>query len=103
MKVEELGASGLPIGVLSGSRFQARGVTLEPGDLLCIYSDGITEAESPEDEEFGTARLLALLREHGRRPLAEVLEAIQAATGSFSAGLPQGDDQTLVLLRRRLS
>jgi sigma-B regulation protein RsbU (phosphoserine phosphatase) len=103
LQVEELGASGLPIGVLSGSRFQARSLTLEPGDLLCIYSDGITEAESPEDEEFGTARLLALLREHGRRPLAEVLEAIQAATGSFSAGLPQGDDQTLVLLRRRLA
>lgn len=101
VKVEELGASGLPIGVLSGSRFQARGITLEPGDLLCIYSDGITEAESPDDEEFGTARLLALLREHRRRPLAELLEAIQTATGSFSAGLPQGDDQTLVLLRRR--
>jgi len=102
-KVEELGASGLPIGVLSGSRFQARGIVLEPGDLLCIYSDGITEAESPDDEEFGTARLLALLREHCRRPLPELLEAIQAATGSFSAGLPQGDDQTLVLLRRRLA
>ena len=102
LKMEELGASGLPIGVLSGSRFQARGITLEPGDLLCIYSDGITEAESPDDEEFGTARLLALLREHARRPLAEVLEAIQIATGSFCAGLPQGDDQTLVLLRRRL-
>ena len=101
-KVEELGASGLPIGVLSGSRFQARDITIEPGDLLCIYSDGITEAESPDDEEFGTARLLALLREHRRRPLAELLEAIQIATGSFCAGLPQGDDQTLVLLRRRL-
>jgi serine phosphatase RsbU (regulator of sigma subunit) len=103
LEVEELGASGLPIGVLSGSRFQARAVTLEPGDLLCIYSDGITEAESPADEEFGTARLLALLREHAHRPLAEVLEAIQAATGTFSAGLPQGDDQTLVLLRRRFA
>lgn len=102
VRVEELGASGLPIGVLSGSRFLARGVTLEPGDLLCIYSDGITEAEAPDDEEFGTARLLALLREHRRSPLPELLEAIQTATGSFSAGLPQGDDQTLVLLRRQL-
>jgi serine phosphatase RsbU (regulator of sigma subunit) len=102
VRVEELGASGLPIGVLSGSRFQARGVTLEPGDLLCIYSDGITEAEALDDEEFGTARLLALLREHRCSPLPELLEAIQTATGSFSAGLPQGDDQTLVLLRRRL-
>ena len=99
-EVVELGASGLPIGVLPGSRFLARSVTLEPGDLLCIYSDGITEATSPADEEFGTARLLALLREHHGRPLAEVLEAVQAATGRFSDGLPQGDDQTLVLLRR---
>jgi len=98
--LEELGASGLPIGVLAGSRFMSREVTLEPGDLLCIYSDGITEAESAADEEFGTARLLALLREHSERPLAEVLEAVQSATGAFSAGLPQGDDQTLVLLRR---
>jgi sigma-B regulation protein RsbU (phosphoserine phosphatase) len=96
----ELGASGLPIGVLAGSRFLAREVTLEPGDLLCIYSDGITEAESAANEEFGTERLLALLREHRDRPLAEVLEAVQSSTGSFSAGLPQGDDQTLVLLRR---
>jgi serine phosphatase RsbU (regulator of sigma subunit) len=96
----ELGASGLPIGVLAGSRFMAREVTLEPGDLLCIYSDGITEAESAADEEFGTARLLTLLREHRDRPLAEMLEAVQSATGTFSAGLPQGDDQTLVLLRR---
>jgi sigma-B regulation protein RsbU (phosphoserine phosphatase) len=100
-EVVQLGASGLPIGVLPGSRFQAREVQLEPGDLLCIYSDGITEAESPEEEEFGTARLLALLGEHRERPLAELLEEIQAATGRFTGGLQQGDDQTLVLLRRR--
>src|SRR5262249_7897896 len=65
----ELGSTGLPIGVLPGSRFQARSVTLEPGDLLCLYSDGITEAESPGDEEFGTGRLLALLQEYRERPL----------------------------------
>jgi serine phosphatase RsbU (regulator of sigma subunit) len=98
--VEELGSSGLPIGVLPGSRFLARTVTLAPGDLLCIYSDGITEVESPAEEEFGAARLLALLREQRERPLPKVLEAIQMATGRFSAGLPPGDDQTLVLLRR---
>jgi len=41
-----------------------------------------------------------VLSEHRARPLSEMLEAVQAATASFSAGLPQGDDQTLVLLRR---
>ena len=99
-EVEELGSTGLPIGVLAGSRFSARSTDLEPGDLLCIYSDGITEAESPAEVEFGTAGLLAVLREHGARPLPELMEAVKDATGAFSAGLPQGDDQTLVLLRR---
>jgi sigma-B regulation protein RsbU (phosphoserine phosphatase) len=100
---EQLGSTGLPIGVLPGSRFLARTVALEPGDLVCIYSDGITEAESPEEEEFGTSRLLAVLSEHHGQPLSEILEAVKAATASFSAGLPQGDDQTLVLLRRNFS
>jgi phosphoserine phosphatase RsbU/P len=103
LAIEQLGSSGLPIGVLPGSRFLARTVALEPGDLVCIYSDGITEAESPAEEEFGTSRLLAVLSEHRARPLSEVLEAVKAATAGFSAGLPQGDDQTLVLLRRNLS
>jgi len=73
---------------------------MEPGDLLCIYSDGITEASDPEDEEFGMDRLIGLLRAERERPLAELIEEIPRAVGEFSQGLPQGDDQTLVLLRR---
>jgi sigma-B regulation protein RsbU (phosphoserine phosphatase) len=99
-EVVELSSSGLPLGLLPGSRFQARSLIVGPGDLLCLYTDGITEAESPQEEEFGMARLLALLREHRELPLPQLLAAIQDATGSFSQGLPQGDDQTLVLLRR---
>lgn len=99
-RVEELGSSGVPLGLLPGSRYQSRTVPLEPGDLVCLYSDGITEAESPTEEEFGTDRLLDLLREHQDRPLQELLDAIPAAVTRFSQGRPQGDDQTLVLLRR---
>ena len=51
-------------------------MTLEPGDLLCIYSDGITEAAPPDDEEFGMDRLIDLLRVERDRPLAELVEAI---------------------------
>ena len=98
--VEELKAGGVPLGLLPAARFQSRAVTLEPGDLVCIYSDGITEAASPEDEEFGMDRLIDLLRAERGRSLAELVEAIPHAVGGFSQGLPQGDDQTLVLLRR---
>ena len=99
-EVEELKAGGVPLGLLPAARFQSRAVTMEPGDLLCIYSDGITEASNPEDEEFGMDGLIGLLRAQRDRPLAELIEAIPRAVGEFSQGLPQGDDQTLVLLRR---
>jgi sigma-B regulation protein RsbU (phosphoserine phosphatase) len=99
-EVVELASSGLPLGLLPGSRFQARSLIVAPGDLLCLYTDGITEAASPDDEEFGNERLLATLREHQELPLPDLLAAIQQATSAFSQDLPQGDDQTLVLLRR---
>jgi phosphoserine phosphatase RsbU/P len=99
--VEQLGAGGLPLGLLPEARYQSRAVTLEPGDLLCIYSDGITEAESPDEEEFGMGRLIDLLRRERHQPLAELVNEIPRAVGEFSRGLPQGDDQTLVLLRRQ--
>ena len=93
-------SSGVPLGLLPNSHYQMRETNLDPGDLLCIYSDGITEAASLADEEFGMERLIDVLRAGRDRPLGEVVEAIIHAVGEFSQGLPQGDDQTLVLLRR---
>ncbi|HVR99940.1 MAG TPA: SpoIIE family protein phosphatase [Thermoanaerobaculia bacterium] len=98
--VEEMGAGGLPLGLLPAARFQAADIFLGPGDLLCLYSDGITECESLDGGEFGMGRLIDLLREHRDKPLTEVLETIQVVTGRFSEGLPQGDDQTVVMARR---
>ncbi|HYX23920.1 MAG TPA: SpoIIE family protein phosphatase, partial [Thermoanaerobaculia bacterium] len=72
------------------------------GDLLCIYTDGITEAESQSEEEFGMGRLIDLLRRERHRPLQELIEVIPQLVGEHSQGLPQGDDQTLVLMRRDL-
>jgi sigma-B regulation protein RsbU (phosphoserine phosphatase) len=98
--IEELRASGVPLGLLPGVRYESRATHVGPGDLLCIYTDGITEAESPADEEFGLPRLTACLAEHRERPLSDLVAAIDAATSRFAAGLPQRDDQTVVLLRR---
>ncbi|HEY4595612.1 MAG TPA: SpoIIE family protein phosphatase [Thermoanaerobaculia bacterium] len=97
---EELSPGGVPLGLLPGARFRSGAVALLPGDLVCLYTDGITEAASPEDEEFGMERLIDLLRAWRDRPLEAVVEAILQAVGELSQGLPQGDDQTLVLLRR---
>jgi sigma-B regulation protein RsbU (phosphoserine phosphatase) len=99
-QLDELPSGGVPLGLLPGSRYLMRESVLEPADLLCLYSDGITEAESPQDEEFGNDRLIDLLRRHREAPLSDVLEAIRREVGQHTQGLPQGDDQTVVLLRR---
>ena len=70
------------------------------GDLLCIYSDGITEAISMADEEFGTEGLIEVLEKYREEPLESVIAAIDRATAEFARGMPQFDDQTLLLLRR---
>ncbi|MEL7058918.1 MAG: SpoIIE family protein phosphatase [Acidobacteriota bacterium] len=98
--VEELGSTGVPLGLLPSATFEEATLHLEPGDLLCLYSDGITECAAPSDEEFGLDRLVELLAAMGDRPLNEILSHIDATMLAFADGLPQGDDQTVVLLRR---
>jgi sigma-B regulation protein RsbU (phosphoserine phosphatase) len=99
-RVEELSSSGVPLGLLPNSRYQPRELMVEPGDIVCFYSDGITEAESIDEQEFGTERLIGILRKHQGFTLQEVLETLQGAVTRFAVGKPQYDDQTVVLLRR---
>jgi sigma-B regulation protein RsbU (phosphoserine phosphatase) len=97
-----LEAGGIPLGLLPGSRYRGGHLALAPGDLLCLYTDGITECTSPADEEFGMARLVECLEETRDAPLGEAAAAIDRRTREFAAGQPQLDDQTLVLLRRSI-
>ena len=71
-----------------------------PGDLVCFYSDGITECEAPDEEEFEMERLTEVLRQNQKRPLEGIIAAIDRAVTDYRAGLPQGDDQTVILIRR---
>jgi len=98
--LEELGPGGLPLGLLPGASYRIQSLALEPGDLLCLYSDGITEAAAPDDEEFGVERLADLLAEGRDAPIDGLLSRIGEAVSLFAAGAPQADDQTLLLLRR---
>jgi sigma-B regulation protein RsbU (phosphoserine phosphatase) len=91
---------GLPVGLLPGSSYRTGCLDLAPGDLLCLYSDGITECTAPDDEELGEERLIELLCSVADRPLPEVVRTVERAVTAFAQGQPQGDDQTLVLVRR---
>ena len=75
-------------------------LTIAPGDLLAVFSDGVTEAIDARGEEFGEARFVDALRAHRDRPLAEMVEAVIEQVRRFG-DREQSDDMTLVLARGR--
>ena len=99
-EVAELSPGGLPLGLMEGGVYRSGRLRMEPGDLLCLYTDGITECASPTDEEFGSERLVDCLAGKQDQPLGEIVACIDRATQTFAAGQPQADDQTVILLRR---
>lgn len=99
--VDRLKATGMVVGLMDSASFVEAETTLAPGDLLCGFSDGISEAMTRDDEEFGEQRLLAALREAGDAPPREVIDLLFAAADAFTAGAPQHDDMTVVVARCR--
>jgi serine phosphatase RsbU (regulator of sigma subunit) len=97
---ELLAATGLPLGLLPIADYTAGELTLAPGDALIVYTDGITEAASPEGEEYGLERLERTARRHLGGPLAGLLEGLEQDLEGFVRGVPYGDDRTILLLRR---
>jgi serine phosphatase RsbU (regulator of sigma subunit) len=98
-EVLTLAEGGPVLGLFSGMNYGEARCSLEPGDLLLLYSDGVTEAVSPADEEFGEQRLIDLVASLPGVPAAAVVEAIRAAVESWSAGQPPADDITVVAVR----
>jgi phosphoserine phosphatase RsbU/P len=99
-EVEMLPAHGPPLGLFPGKPYGSGAFTMQPGDLLALYTDGVTEAANAEDEEFGTARLVEALAATRTKPLVELEAELTATLLAFTGGTPFGDDRTIVLLRR---
>ena len=99
---EWLGSTGLPIGMLPGGQWTSERVRLEPADLLVLYTDGITEAEDPSEQEYGAARLEKAVVRERQLTLPELAIALEADLQAFARGVPFADDRTLVMLRRSL-
>lgn len=95
--IEQIKATGVPIGMFPNASWREETVSMERGDLLCVYSDGITEALDAADEEFGLDRLSRLMSADAT---GAICERIFDAVAAFAGDVPQYDDQTLLLLRR---
>ncbi len=103
-KVLFLREGGMVLGPSDRATYVRGFAHLEPGDLLVLYTDGITEClHHRTGEEFGIERLIRLVRRHRHEPAKNIVRTVFAATASYSGEAVPADDQTLVVLRRLMA
>ena len=99
-ELERLNKGGMALGVLAGTRPEEHVISLEPGDCLVLYTDGITEAFSPDGDMYGEDRLRAAIQDVEDGSAQKVLDAIDYSVVAFTGDGPLSDDRTLVVMRR---
>jgi serine phosphatase RsbU (regulator of sigma subunit) len=99
--LDRLSSGGPPLGVFRDAAYREGTIALSAGDLLVVFTDGITEAPDAAEREFGDGRLEAVLRENADSAVEELCEIILERVAEFRAGMPQQDDMTLVVARVR--
>ncbi len=98
---EELRARGMPLGLMPGMSYEEKEITLQRGESVLFYSDGLVEAHDPKGEMFGFPRLRALVAEHGAEEERSLGDLLMKELYSFvGEGWEQEDDITLLTLRR---
>lgn len=97
--IERLLVGGIPLGIHEDVPYQSGTVTLEPGDWLIIFTDGVTEAENERGEEYGETRLLTMVQAIATASPQVLLGAIVYNLDQFVGDAPQHDDVTLMLLK----
>ena len=100
-EVELLRATGLPVGLMPARTFESAGFEMGAGDLLLIYSDGVPDACTLEDEEFGLDRTIECLKATRHLPPEEILDRLFAAIDDFVGAAPQHDDITAMVVKRQ--
>jgi sigma-B regulation protein RsbU (phosphoserine phosphatase) len=99
--VSRLRATDVALGVVPGATFQAQETTLDIGDRLFVYTDGVSEAFDARDCEYGDGRLQSLLEGHPHLGDAELLQKVQADVLVHCGSVRPHDDMTLLVLARR--
>jgi serine phosphatase RsbU (regulator of sigma subunit) len=97
---EWLASKGTPLGILANGSYEAAETTLGAGDTLVLYTDGITEAENPDEDEYGEERLEALCVQNRDKSLEDLDAALEQDLQEFTDGVPFADDRTVVMVRR---
>jgi sigma-B regulation protein RsbU (phosphoserine phosphatase) len=100
-QVQLLRNTGLPLGVIEGGAWQSQAVQMTPGDVLVLYTDGITDAESAEGVFYDLSRLVETISAHAGETAAGVRDAILDELRRFTRGAVQSDDMAVMVLVRQ--
>jgi serine phosphatase RsbU (regulator of sigma subunit) len=100
-EVQTLAARGIILGVFSDIELEEREIEVSPGDLLVFYTDGVTEARGADGQMFDEERLRAAVASNPEASAQQVLQAIVEAVEAFVGDIPQADDLTLFVIKRR--
>ncbi len=92
--------TGMPVGMMEESQYRTSTAQLDPGDLLALFSDGIPETQTLDDDEYGEDKFKMLLRKLHKDDLGKIFEDLKVELADFRGEAPIGDDVTLLTLRR---
>jgi sigma-B regulation protein RsbU (phosphoserine phosphatase) len=98
--VEPLKATGMSVGLMPSRPYTEKEIELASGDLVALYSDGVTEANDPQENEFESERLIDVLRANQLTNAETIVSAVYEAVDAFASTAPQYDDITLMVIRR---
>jgi sigma-B regulation protein RsbU (phosphoserine phosphatase) len=98
--IEELESTGLILGAFDFATYRAKPLHFERGDVLLVYSDGLTDAESESGEMFGEERVKDLVVEHAREGADQLNQALLTSVEEWTKGRTQTDDITLIIAER---
>jgi sigma-B regulation protein RsbU (phosphoserine phosphatase) len=100
-RVQYLLEGGVALGVLPDARYEERPIAIDPGDVLLLYTDGVSEAESPGGEQFGTRRLEECLKRLREGTANEILKGVVDEVTAWAGERGANDDLTLVVLKAK--
>lgn len=98
--IGELASGGFPLGIIPGAEFDVGETILAPGESLLIYSDGVSEANNPQEEEFGMERLRDVVQRNLHASAAGLRDKVESSLSAFTKTAPANDDITLVIVKR---
>jgi sigma-B regulation protein RsbU (phosphoserine phosphatase) len=99
-QIQELPTTdGIAMGIMADFKFASKRITMAPGDALFVFTDGVTEAMNDRDELFTEVRLEKILQPLTEQPVLKIAEQVLEEIDTFSSGIPQTDDITMLTLR----